>query len=137
MEISLARFAGIIARLALRLLVAVLLAPGSSQAASSRPTITCPYPHDPDEQLSVVAPAKIGDLPPIAFDYPARVTRFSFRDGHLLLIAMDQDVRSRVRIVVSVQLNKARGTHDGQIVLDLGGHQIMLRQGPVSCTASP
>lgn len=49
---------------------------------------------------------------------------------------MDQDEHSRVRIVVSAQLNKARGTYDGQIVLDLGGHQIMLRQGPVSCTIS-
>src|SRR5581483_8558435 len=97
----------------------------ATQAATSRPTITCPYPDDPDEQLKVVAPAKIGDLPPIDFDYPAKVTRFSFRDGHLLLI------------VISAQLNKVKGSYDGQIVLDLGGHQIMLRQGPVSCTVAP
>jgi hypothetical protein len=109
----------------------------ATQAATSRPTITCPYPDDPDEQLKVVAPAKIGDLPPIDFDYPAKVTRFSFRDGHLLLIAMDQEERSRVRIVISAQLNKVKGSYDGQIVLDLGGHQIMLRQGPVSCTVAP
>jgi hypothetical protein len=64
------------------------------------------------------------------------VTRFSFRDGHLLLIAMDQEERSRVRIVVSAQLNKAKGSYDGQIVLDLGGHEIMLQHGPVSCTIS-
>ena len=119
-------------------LLTVLL-PGTppAKAASSRPTITCPYPHDPDEQLSVVAPAKIGDLPPIEFDYPARVTRFSFRDGHLLLIAMDQEEHSRVRIVISAQLNKGKGSYDGQIVLDLGGHQIMLQQGPVSCIVGP
>jgi hypothetical protein len=105
-----------------------------ARAVSSRPTITCPYPADPDERLTVVAPARIGDLPPIEFDYPAKVTRFSFRDGHLLMIAMDQEERSRVRIVVSAQLNKASGSYDGQIVLDLGGHQIMMQQGPVSCT---
>jgi len=109
----------------------------ATQAATSRPTITCPYPDDLDEQISVVAPAKIGDLPPIDFDYPAKVTRFSFRDGHLLLIAMDQEERSRVRIVISAQLNTVKGSYDGQIVLDLGGHQIMLRQGPVSCTVAP
>ncbi len=114
-----------------------VLVPLASKGAPSRQTITCPYPHDTDEHLTVVAPAKLGDLPPIDFDYPAKVTRFSFRDGHLLLIAMDQDERSRVRIVVSAQLNKAKETYDGQIVLDLGGHQIMMQHGPVSCAVSP
>lgn len=118
-----------------------VLVPLASKGAQSRRTITCPYPHDPDQHLTVVAPAKLGDLPPIEFDYPAKVTRFSFRDGHLLLIAMDQDERARVRIVVSIvvsaQLNKAKETYDGQIVLDLGEHQIMMQQGPVSCAASP
>ncbi len=132
-----ARLVEITARITLCLLASLLPAAQVSQAAPSRPTITCPYPHDPDEQLSVVAPAKIGDLPPIDFDYPAKVTRFSFRDGHLLLIAMDQEEHSRVRIVISAQLNKAKGSYDGQIVLDLGGHQIMLQQGPVSCTVAP
>ena len=132
-----ARLIEITACVTLCLPVSLLPAARPSQAATSRPTITCPYPDDFDEQLSVVAPAKIGDLPPIDFDYPAKVTRFSFRDGHLLLIAMDQEERSRVRIVISTQLNKAKGSYDGQIVLDLGGHQIMLRHGPVSCTVAP
>jgi hypothetical protein len=126
-----------VARVIASTVVALVVATMAARAASPQRTITCPYPHDPDEQLSVVAPAKIGGLPPIDFDYPARVTRFSFRDGHLLLIAMDQEERSRVRIVISAQLNKARGSYDGQIVLDLGGHQIMLQQGPVSCTVAP
>ncbi len=122
------------ARIIVCIVAGLIAAAPMGRAASVRQTIACPYPDDLDEQLSVVAPAKIGDLPPIDFDYPARVTRFSFRDGHLLLIAMDQEERARVRIVISAQLNKAKGTYDGQIVLDLGGHQIMLRQGPVSCT---
>ncbi len=115
----------------------VVLAPVACRGAASHQAITCPYPNDLDEHLTVVAPAKIGDLPPLDFDYPAKVTRFSFRDGHLLLIAMDQEERVRVRIVISAQLNKAKGTYDGQIVLDLGGHQIMMQQGSVSCTVSP
>jgi hypothetical protein len=126
-----------VARVIASAVVALVAATMAAHAASPQRTITCPYPDDPEEKLSVVAPAKIGDLPPIDFDYPAKVTRFSFRDGHLLLIAMDQEEHSRVRIVVSAQLSKARGSYDGQIVLDLGGHQIMLRQGPVSCTVSP
>jgi hypothetical protein len=124
------------ARVATALIACIILA-SAVQAATSRRTITCPYPEEPDEHLSVVVPAKLGDLPPIEFDYPAKVTRFSFRDGHLLMIAMDQEERARVRVVVSAQLNKAKGTYDGQIVLDLGGHQIMMQQGPVSCTVSP
>lgn len=131
------RIARSAARIATVLIGSVIVAPAASRAAASHQTITCPYPHDPDEHLTVVAPAKIGDLPPIDFDYPAKVTRFSFRDGHLLLIAMDQEERSRVRAVISAQLNKAKGTYDGQIVLDLGGHQIMLQHGPVRCTVSP
>ncbi len=121
-------------RIIVCIVAALIAAAPMGRAASARQTITCPYPDDLDEQLNVVAPAKIGDLPPIDFDYPTKVTRFRFRDGHLLLIAMDQEERARVRIVISAQLNKAKGTYDGQIALDLGGHQIMLRQGPVSCT---
>jgi RecB family endonuclease NucS len=126
-----------VARIIACAIAGLVAAAMAAHAASPRRTITCPYPHDPDEHLSVVAPAKIGDLPPIDFDYPARVTRFSFRDGQLLLIAIDQEERSRVRIVVSAQLNKAKGSYDGQIVLDLGGHEIMMQHGPVSCTVSP
>ncbi len=132
--IRIARSAACVASI---LIAGYVLVPSASKGAQSRQTVTCPYPHDPDEHLTVVAPAKLGDLPPVDFDYPTKVTRFSFRDGHLLLIAMDQEERARVRIVISAQLNKAKGTYDGQIVLDLGGHQIMMQQGPVSCAVSP
>jgi hypothetical protein len=79
-----------VARVIASTIVALAAATMAAHAVSPHRTITCPYPLDPEEALSVVAPAKIGDLPPIDFDYPARVTRFSFRDGHLLLIAMDR-----------------------------------------------
>ena len=55
-------------------------------------------------------PKKIGGLPPIEFDYPSKVTRFSFGDDNLLLVAMDQGERSRVRIVISAQRNKVKTT---------------------------
>jgi hypothetical protein len=102
-----------------------------SLAASSRGTVTCPYLQADDLRFDI--PAKIGDLPPIDFDYPSKVTLFSFRDGHLLLVAMDEDEPSRLRIVISAQRNKARGTYDGQIVIDMGGNAIQLHSGPVSC----
>jgi hypothetical protein len=100
-------------------------------AASNLKTITCPYLQADD--LRVDVPVKLGDLPAIDFDYPSKVTIFSFRDGHLLLIAMDEADPSRLRIVISAQLNKARGTYDGQFVVDMGGNQFQLDSGPVSC----
>ena len=104
-------------------------------AASSVKTISCPYLQAEDLRFDV--PAKLGDLPAIDFDYPAKVTIFSFRDGHLLLIAMDEADPSRLRIVISAQLNKARGTYDGQFVVDMGGNELQLDSGPVSCKVGP
>lgn len=81
-------------------------------------------------------PKKLGGRPPIEFDYPSKVTLFSFRDDNLLLVAMDQAEKSRVRIVISAQRDKAKSSYDGQILTDSGGNQIMLDNGPVSCKAS-
>ena len=100
-------------------------------AASSVKTISCPYLQAEDLRFDV--PAKLGDLPAIDFDYPSKATIFSFRDGHLLLIAMDEADPSRLRIVISAQLNKTRGTYDGQFVVDMGVNELQLDSGPVSC----
>lgn len=100
-------------------------------AASNLKTITCPYLQAEDLRFDV--PAKLGDLPAIDFDYPAKVTIFSLRAGHLLVVAMDEADPSRLRIVISAQLNKVRGTYDGQFVVDMGGNQLQLDSGPVSC----
>jgi hypothetical protein len=108
-----------------------LLVANRPAVASSLKTITCPYLQAEDLRFDV--PANLGDLPTIDFDYPAKVTIFSFRDGHLLLVAMDEGEPSRLRIVISAQLNKARGTYDGQFVVDMGGNQLQLDSGPVSC----
>jgi hypothetical protein len=47
---------------------------------------------------------------------------------------MDEGEPSRLRIVVSAQLNKKTRTYDGQIFVDMGGNQLMLHNGPVRCT---
>ena len=104
----------------------------SAAAAASHKTITCPYLKG--GRLTFNVPAKLGDLPEIDFDYPAKATSFSFRDGNLSLVAMDEGEPSRLRIVVSAQLNKKSGTYDGQIFVDMGGNQLMLHNGPVRCT---
>ncbi len=115
------------------LMTSLAFSAAASPAASSRhKTITCPYLKAAGLMFDV--PAKLGDLPEIDFDYPAKATLFSFRDGHLLLVAMDQGEPSRLRIVVSAQLNKKSGTYDGQIVVDMGGNQLQLHSGPVHCT---
>jgi hypothetical protein len=118
--------------------VALLLMSGLALLEAIRPavasnlkTITCPYLQAEDLRFDV--PANLGDLPSIDFDYLAKVTIFSFRDGHLLLIAMDEGEPSRLRIVISAQINEARGTYDGQFVVDMGGNQLQLDSGPVSC----
>ena len=83
-------------------------------------------------------PAKLGALPSqIDFDYPAKAVHFSFRDGNLSLVAMDEEESSRVRIVISAQRNKKSGAYEGQIFVDMGGNQLMLHNGPVRCTVGP
>ena len=109
----------------------VLPVPVSPAASSSQRTITCSYLKAEDLRFNV--PANIGDLPAIDFDYPTKVTIFSFREGHLLLVAMDENEPSRLRIVISAQLNRVKETYRGQIVVDMGGHELQLYGGPVSC----
>jgi hypothetical protein len=46
---------------------------------------------------------------------------------------MDEVEQTRVRIVISAQFEKAKGTYSGQIVTDTGGNQLMLDNGPVTC----
>jgi hypothetical protein len=101
----------------------------ASQAAAK--SITCSYPQD--QELTFDVPKKLGGLPPIDFDYPSKVTRFSFRDDNLLLVAMDESESARVRVVISAQRDKAKNVYTGQIVTDAGGNQLMLDNGPVTC----
>jgi hypothetical protein len=101
-------------------------------ASSKHKTIACPFLQA--GSLTFGVPEKPGDLPEVDFDYPAKATLFSFRDGNLLLVAMDESESSRLRVVVSAQLNKKNGAYEGQIVVDMGGNQLMLHSGPVRCT---
>ena len=109
----------------------------ASAAESSRQRIiTCPFLKE--GRVAFDVPAKLGAMPTeIDFDYPAKATEFSFRDGNLLLIAIDEGEPSRVRIVISAQLNKKSGAYEGQIFVDMGGNQLMLHNGPVRCTVGP
>lgn len=101
--------------------------------AKEHKSISCPLPGG--ETLTFVKPAKLGDLPKIELDYPSKVTLFSFRDGNFLTVAVDESDPSRVRLVISAQRNKATGAYDGQIVIDSGGNELQLDNGPVRCKA--
>lgn len=107
---------------------------GAGEAAPARPkSITCPFLAQGSVTFDV--PAKLGELPAnVDFDYPSKAAHFSFRDGNLLLVAMDEGEPSRLRVVVSAQLNKKSRAYDGQIFVDMGGNQLMLHNGPVRCT---
>jgi len=116
------------------LCIALLAAFHQPAVAATAKSITCSYANG--QQLTFDVPKKLGGLPGIEFDYPAKVTRFSFRDDNLLLVAMDEAEKSRLRIVISAQRGKGNASYDGQIVTDSGGNQIMLDNGPVSCRTS-
>jgi hypothetical protein len=108
----------------------------STAASSKQRQVTCPFLKE--GRVTFDVPAKFGAMPTeIDFDYPAKATRFSFRDGNLSLVAMDEGDPSRVRIMISAQLNKKNGAYEGQIFVDMGGNQLMLHNGPVRCTVDP
>lgn len=119
------------------LAMALVLPPAAGTAAPSRAkVITCPFLQE--GRVTFDVPQKFGAMPrEIDFDYPAKATHFSFRDGNLSLVAMDEDEPSRVRIVISAQLNKKSGAYEGQIFVDMGGNQLMVHNGPVRCTVGP
>lgn len=105
----------------------------ASAASPVRKVVTCPFLKE--GRLTFAVPDKTGGVPQdIDFDYPAKATLFSFRDGNLSLVAMDESEPTRLRIVVSAQLNKKTGAYEGQIFVDMGGNQLMLHNGPVRCT---
>ncbi len=120
---------------AIIVLAFLTLAPQAEAAVKGHKTITCPLPSG--ENLTFIAPAKLGELPKIDLDYPSKLTLFSFRDGNFLAVAMDESEPSRLRLVISAQLNKAKGTYDGQLVIDEGGNELQLDNAPVSCRAGP
>jgi hypothetical protein len=117
--------------------VVLAMSLGASPAASVRHKVmTCPFLEQ--GRVTFEIPAKLGAMPTdIDFDYPAKASQFSFRDGNLVLIAMDEAEPTRVRIVISAQINKKTGAYEGQIFVDMGGNQLMLHNGPVRCTVGP
>jgi hypothetical protein len=121
---------------AVTLMALLVLSIVSGMAAASKQKITCPFLKE--GRVTFDVPGKLGALPAdIDFDYPAKASSFSFRDRNLSLVAMDEGDPSRVRIVVSAQLNKKSGAYEGQIFVDMGGNQLMLHNGPVRCTVGP
>ena len=112
-------------------LTSLVLSYTYSLAATSTKSVTCSITDFVSLKFDI--PAKLGDLPEIDFSYPSKVVVFSFRDRNLLAIAVDEVDPSRVRVVISAQLKKGKGTYDGQFVADFGGNQLQLDNGPVIC----
>lgn len=86
--------------------------------------------------ISFDVPPKMGDVPSIELAYPSTVQMFSFRDDNLLVVAMDSDDSSRLRLVISAQKNASNGNYEGQIVTDSGGNQMQMDNSTVTCTVS-
>ncbi|CEK10416.1 hypothetical protein [Legionella hackeliae] len=86
------------------------------------------------ESISFVMPQKAGELPSVDFSYPLKTSVFSMREGNLLLIAMDEEDSSRLRIFISAQDKKHKNSYEGQFMTDSGGNQLQLDNGPTTCT---
>jgi hypothetical protein len=116
-----------------RLLTLCLLALlGTLQAYASPTSMVCNM-KGINTPLSFIVPSKMGEMPKIEFDYPVNVTRFSFRSGNLLLIAMDESEKDRPRVIISAQLNQKDHAYQGQFMTDFGGNELQLDNGRVSC----
>lgn len=116
-----------------RLLIFCFLALlGTIDAYAASTTVVCNM-KGLNTPLSFIVPNKMGDMPKIEFDYQVNVTRFSFRSGNLLLIAMDESEKDRPRVVISAQLNQKDHTYRGQFMTDFGGNELQLDNGMVSC----
>lgn len=124
-------------RAGLRLVRAASAAALLSGAAAAAPqTVACAF--YAEGHLSFDLPERPGALPQdIDFDYGAKATRFSFGNGRLQLVAMDEEDPSRLRIRMSARLNPKTGAYEGQIFTDLGGNQLMRDTGTVRCTVGP
>jgi len=114
------------------LVVGLAVASAASSPLTRATTINCPFLKD--GLLTISVPANRKSLPKLDFDYDAKATMFSFRDRNLFLVAVDEGDPSRLRVVVSAQLNRKTGAYDGQIFTDTGGNQLMYDNGPVHCT---
>ncbi|WP_115705865.1 hypothetical protein [Legionella sainthelensi] len=106
---------------------------GGAIAQASQKSVIC-HMKGIQDPLSFGVSGKMGDFPKVDFAYPVNVTRFSMREGNLLLVAMDQEERDRPRIFISAQFNQHNQTYIGQFMTDLGGNQLQLDNGSVSCT---
>ncbi|KTD63724.1 hypothetical protein Lsan_1157 [Legionella santicrucis] len=110
----------------------ILALTGCAVAQASQKSVIC-HMKGIEDPLSFIVPSKMGDFPKVDFAYPVNVTRFSMRESNLLLVAMDQDERDRPRIFISAQFNQHDRVYIGQYMTDLGGNQLQLDNGSVSC----
>lgn len=110
----------------------MLMLAGCVTALASQKSVIC-HMQGIADPLSFTVPGKMGDFPEVDFAYPVKVAQFSMRNGNLLLVAMDQDERDRPRIFISAQLNQPDQTYIGQFMTDMGGNQLQLDNGSVSC----
>lgn len=85
------------------------------------------------DPIAFVVPSKAGDLPKIDFPYAVKTILFSLRDKNLILVAVDQDDASRMRLFLSAQSHTNKKRYEGQFMTDYGGNQLQLDNGPVSC----
>ncbi|WP_419419411.1 hypothetical protein ACNVED_12970 [Legionella sp. D16C41] len=85
------------------------------------------------DNLILPIPHKTGNLPKIDFPYPVDTAVFVMREGNLLVVAMDQEEKTRPRIFISAQAGNNNTEFKGQFMTDSGGNELQLDNGPVFC----
>lgn len=99
-----------------------------SQVALAK-TLRCANTYD------IPVPSSKDEMPNIETDYETVTTLFSLNFQNLVLVAMDKDEPGRLRLAISAQYNRLNGKYEGQYIVDEGGNQVQLRNGPEVCTA--
>src|SRR4051812_21784226 len=95
-------------------------------------TLTC-HAQNSTFTVQFTVPAKIGGKPRIEYDYPVDMMEFSFRNRNLVLVAMDNAEKSRLRIRFFAQATRYHTTYSGQVYADEGGMDAAINNGPVTC----
>jgi hypothetical protein len=88
--------------------------------------------------FSVAVPPPAGGSPQLDSAYPSEATIFHFENKKsLLLVAMDEDDPTRLRIALSAQWDKKSNRFKGQVIEDLGSSQLQIQNGPETCAVMP
>jgi hypothetical protein len=85
-------------------------------------------------KFRVEIPQTKGEVPVVSGLIEVEIAIFSLKNSNVVLVAMDAEDNTRVRLSLSAQLNAKTKKYVGQFIQDLGGSQLQIENGPISCS---